>query len=205
MLRARIGAVGAAGGMTSCPSCKAVHPVGQSYCATCAAPVAVVDLPDEEAALAPGTTLGSYEVVDVLGEGGMVFVFKARDTKLNRIVALKLIRQEMRDNHPDADRRFRREAEAAAQLMHPNVAVLYDADGTLVKTIAMEKEIFTCNNGGVPVTRDQETFVEIIEQEVAGPRLVTLPARVQSVVIRIGRRRRVPAWSSASCQLLPAA
>jgi WD40 repeat protein/serine/threonine protein kinase len=71
--------------------------------------------------------LGSYVLLERLGEGGMGQVFKARQTKLGRIVALKVIRKERLTN-PDAVRRFRREIESAAQLVHPNVVVAFDAD-----------------------------------------------------------------------------
>ncbi len=70
--------------------------------------------------------LGHYVLIELIGEGGMGMVFKARDTRLNRIVALKVIRGELLDSQPDAIRRFRREAQMVAQLMHPNVVVLYD-------------------------------------------------------------------------------
>lgn len=71
--------------------------------------------------------LGSYVLLDRLGEGGMGAVFKARHQTLGRIVALKLIRKERLDN-PAAVRRFRREIKAAAQLNHPNVVLAFDAD-----------------------------------------------------------------------------
>src|SRR5262252_10658999 len=74
--------------------------------------------------IAPGSRLGAYEVVSLLGAGGMGEVYRARDTKLNRDVALKIL--------PDAfaidgDRiaRFRREAQVLAALNHPNIAVIY--------------------------------------------------------------------------------
>jgi formylglycine-generating enzyme required for sulfatase activity/serine/threonine protein kinase len=71
--------------------------------------------------------LGSYVILERLGEGGMGHVFKARNWKLGRIVALKLIRPERLKN-PDAVRRFRREVQAAAQLTHPNIVAALDAD-----------------------------------------------------------------------------
>src|SRR5262249_37566879 len=71
--------------------------------------------------------LGSYVLLERLGEGGMGAVFKARNWKLGRIVALKLIRKERLDN-PDAIRRFQREVRAAAALDHPNIVHAYDAD-----------------------------------------------------------------------------
>jgi serine/threonine protein kinase len=71
--------------------------------------------------------LGSYVLLDRLGEGGMGAVFKARNWKLGRVVAVKLIRKE-RLNNPDAVRRFQREVRAAAALNHPNIVLAYDAD-----------------------------------------------------------------------------
>ncbi|MEO6325606.1 MAG: protein kinase [Thermoanaerobaculia bacterium] len=75
--------------------------------------------------LTSGMRLGPYEVIDALGAGGMGEVYRARDTRLGRGVALKVIRSpEGADS--EARRRFRREAEAASKLTHPNVCTLYD-------------------------------------------------------------------------------
>ncbi len=71
--------------------------------------------------------LGSYVMIERIGEGGMGQVFKARNWKLGRIVALKLIRKERLAN-PDAVRRFQREVRAAAALQHPNIVRALDAD-----------------------------------------------------------------------------
>jgi serine/threonine protein kinase len=71
--------------------------------------------------------LGSYVLLEKLGEGGMGAVFKARNWKLGRTVALKLIRKERLSN-PDTVRRFQREVRAAAALDHPNVVRAHDAD-----------------------------------------------------------------------------
>jgi eukaryotic-like serine/threonine-protein kinase len=72
-----------------------------------------------------GLLLESYVMLERLGEGGMGQVFKARNWKLNRLVALKLIRKE-RLHNPDVIRRFDREVRASAQLNHPNVVHAYD-------------------------------------------------------------------------------
>jgi serine/threonine-protein kinase len=71
--------------------------------------------------------LGSYVVLQRLGEGGMGQVFKARHQRLGRVVALKVIRKDRLAN-PEAVRRFGREVRLAAQLDHPNVVHTYDAD-----------------------------------------------------------------------------
>jgi serine/threonine-protein kinase len=71
--------------------------------------------------------LGQYVLLELLGEGGMGQVFKARHRHLNRLVALKILRAERLAN-PDAVRRFYREIQAAAQLHHPNLVLAYDAN-----------------------------------------------------------------------------
>ena len=75
--------------------------------------------------LAPGTRLGSYEVVGGIGAGGMGEVYRAHDTVLNRDVALKLVHPDF-CHHPDSLTRLRREARALAALNHPNVATLHE-------------------------------------------------------------------------------
>src|SRR5262249_41796135 len=71
--------------------------------------------------------MGSYIILERLGEGGMGIVFKARNWKLGRVVALKVIRREHVANN-DAVRRFRREIEAVGKLSHPNIVMAIDAD-----------------------------------------------------------------------------
>jgi WD40 repeat protein/tRNA A-37 threonylcarbamoyl transferase component Bud32 len=71
--------------------------------------------------------LGSYVLLEKLGQGGMGAVFKARNWKLGRPAAVKVIRKERLDN-PDTVRRFYREIQAAGQLAHPNIVLAYDAD-----------------------------------------------------------------------------
>ena len=75
-------------------------------------------------ALAPGQRLGPYEVVGPLGAGGMGAVFKARDTRLGRIVALKVIGGGAID--AAMRERFTREARAIAAISHPNICAIYD-------------------------------------------------------------------------------
>src|SRR5688572_32309653 len=74
--------------------------------------------------LTPGTRIGPYEVTAAIGAGGMGEVYRARDTKLNRDVALKVLPTLVAD---DGDRlaRFRREAQVLAALNHPNIAHIH--------------------------------------------------------------------------------
>ena len=74
--------------------------------------------------LSVGTQFGAYEVLEPIGKGGMGEVFRARDTKLNRDVALKVLPDLFADD-PDRLARFQREAEALASLNHPNIAQIY--------------------------------------------------------------------------------
>jgi serine/threonine-protein kinase len=69
--------------------------------------------------------LGPYRLIEEIGQGGMGGVFKAIDTRLKRVVALKMIRPDLVQNSGYV-KRFEREAKSAAQLMHPNVVVIYD-------------------------------------------------------------------------------
>jgi eukaryotic-like serine/threonine-protein kinase len=75
--------------------------------------------------LAPGTKLGPYEVVAVIGAGGMGEVYRARDARLGRDVALKVL-SEVFASDPERLRRFEQEARAVAALNHPNILGLYD-------------------------------------------------------------------------------
>jgi len=82
--------------------------------------------------LAAGTKLGPYVVQSLLGVGGMGEVYKARDTRLNRTVAVKILPQSLLAG-PFRRQRFEREARAISALQHPNVCTLYDIgshDGT---------------------------------------------------------------------------
>src|SRR5262245_27298964 len=100
--------------------------------------VAAKALADDQIGSMTGQSLGSYQILSRLGAGGMGEVFCARDTRLDRTVALKILPGEVA---ADADRmrRFVREAKAASALNHPHVATIYEigeAEG--VNFIAME-------------------------------------------------------------------
>jgi serine/threonine protein kinase len=89
-------------------------------------------------ALAAGIRLGPYEVVTALGAGGMGEVYRARDTKLRRDVAIKVLPQSLADD-PDRLARFQREAEVLASLNHPNIGGIHsleESDGA--RALVME-------------------------------------------------------------------
>ena len=72
-----------------------------------------------------GSRLGSYEIVGALGAGGMGEVYRARDTRLNRIVAIKVLAQHSAGDR-DLQQRLAREAKAISSLNHPHICALHD-------------------------------------------------------------------------------
>ena len=75
--------------------------------------------------LPPGTRLGSYEILDLIGAGGMGEVYRALDSKLKRAVAIKILPEAVADE-PERISRFEREAEVLASLNHANIAIIHD-------------------------------------------------------------------------------
>ena len=75
--------------------------------------------------LSPGVRLGAYEILSLLGAGGMGEVYKARDTRLDRTVAIKVLPPHVAAD-PALRHRFEREARAVAALNHPHICALYD-------------------------------------------------------------------------------
>ena len=75
--------------------------------------------------LAPGTRIGPYELLATIGEGGMGEVYRARDARLGRNVAVKILPPSFSDS-PDRLRRLEQEARATSALNHPNVVVVHD-------------------------------------------------------------------------------
>jgi len=89
----------------------------------------------------PGTRLGPYEILDQVGEGGMGAVYSARDTRLNRTVAIKVSQTQFSE-------RFEREARAVAALNHPNICQLYDVGENYLVMEFVD---------GVPISRPDST------------------------------------------------
>src|SRR6478672_9980279 len=116
-------------------------------------------------AITPGTRIGAYEVTSQLGEGGMGVVFRARDTKLLRDVAVKVLPDHFADD-PERLSRFQREAQILASVNHPNIAQIYGLEhvgsaGCIVMEL-VEGETLSdrLKNGPIPL----DEAIEIAKQ-----------------------------------------
>src|SRR5262245_36031080 len=79
--------------------------------------------------LSAGAKVGPYQILSAIGAGGMGEVFRARDTRLNRDVAIKILPASV-TNDPDRLARFHREAQVLASLNHPNIAAIHHGEDT---------------------------------------------------------------------------
>jgi serine/threonine-protein kinase len=119
----------------NCPSCNAALPDAAMFCMECGAQVAhgsgqSASDPLHDA-LASALS-GQYDIMRLLGRGGMGAIYLARDKTLDRLVAVKVLLPETSDTH--ARERFRREARTAANMTHPNIVPLYtfgEAEGVM--------------------------------------------------------------------------
>ena len=108
--------------------------------------------------LSPGDKLGPYEIVAPLGAGGMGEVYRARDTRLGRDVALKILPADVA-NDPIRRQRFELEARAVAALNHPNIVAIYDVgDGYIVSELVDGEPL---RSGKFPVRKTIEIAVQI--------------------------------------------
>src|SRR5262245_53326639 len=118
--------------------------------------------------LTPGTRFGSYEVAAALGEGGMGAVYRARDTKLNRDVALKVLLPDVA-NDPERLARFRREAQVLASLNHPHIAAIHgleESDGTIALVLELVEGPTLADRiarGAIPLKEALELAKQIAE------------------------------------------
>ena len=119
-------------------------------------------------ALSSGTMLGPYEVQSALGVGGMGEVYRARDTRLDRTVAIKILPSHLSSN-PEAKQRFDREARTISGLSHPNVCQLYDVgsqDGTsylVMEYLDGETLASRLSKGPLPLDQVLKCGIEICE------------------------------------------
>jgi serine/threonine protein kinase len=119
-------------------------------------------------ALRPGSRLGAFEVVSLLGEGGMGQVYRATDTRLKRDVALKILPDAFATDQ-DRVARFQREAELLATLNHPNIASIYgiaEADGMLALVLELVEGVTLADHlaqGSIPVDNALRIASQITE------------------------------------------
>src|SRR5712664_690771 len=101
--------------------------------------------------LPAGTKLGPYEIVAPIGAGGMGEVYKARDTKLEREVAIKVLPPALAQD-PERLARFEREAKVLASLNHPNIAQIYGIEESNgIRALVMELVAGQTLNGALPL------------------------------------------------------
>ncbi len=115
-----------------------------------------------------GQTLGRYRIVERLGEGGMGVVFRAEDPRLERDVALKILKEDALHDQ-DSKRKFRLEARALSQLLHPNIATLFDFDSDagvdflVLEFVPGESLARTLANGPLPEPRARAIALDVTE------------------------------------------
>ncbi len=119
-------------------------------------------------AILPGRRLGPYEILSAIGAGGMGEVYKARDTRLDRIVAIKVLPTHLADRS-ELRERFEREAKTIASLNHPHICVLYDIgrqDGTdylVMEYLEGETLARRLLKGSLPIQQVLQYAIEIAD------------------------------------------
>jgi eukaryotic-like serine/threonine-protein kinase len=119
-------------------------------------------------ALASGTKLGPYEIQSALGAGGMGEVYRARDTRLDRTVAIKVLPYHL-SSHPDLKQRFEREARAISSLNHPRICTLHDVghqdgvDFLVMEYLQGESLAERLRKGPLPLKDSLRIGIEICE------------------------------------------
>src|SRR6516164_945899 len=112
----------------------------------------------------PGLSFGPYEIVAPLGAGGMGEVYRARDSRLNREVAIKILPLNFAVD-PDRRARFEREAQTIASLSHPNILSIFDTgihDGHLfIVTELLEGETLRAHIGTLSVRKATDVGVQV--------------------------------------------
>ncbi len=112
-------------------------------------------------ALVSGRRIGPYEIVSAIGAGGMGEVFRARDTKLNRDVAIKVLPAAFADD-PERLARFTREAQTLASLNHPNIAAIYGIEEVASAASSVDRQALT---QGVGSGASRALVMELVEGE----------------------------------------
>src|SRR5207248_10614022 len=119
-------------------------------------------------ALSSGTRLGPYEILAALGAGGMGEVYRARDTRLDRTVAIKVLPTHLSSN-PDLKARFEREAKAISSLSHPHICTLHDVghqdgiDFLVMEYLEGETLADRLEKGALPLKQALEYGIQVAE------------------------------------------
>ena len=125
---------------TTCPKCQYKNPDETAFCGKCGTKFDAEINPTKtlKSQLTDKPIAGKYHILKEIGRGGMGIVFKAKDTRLKRAVALKFLPAELTQDE-EAKKRFIQEAQAAAALNHPNICIIHEVDEADDQTfIAME-------------------------------------------------------------------
>jgi Protein kinase domain len=128
--------------------------------------------------LSPGSRVGAYEIVEQFGAGGMGEVYRARDTRLNRDVALKVLPPLFADD-PERLARFEREARVLASLNHPHIAHIHGLEESgatlaLAGAVSVESSRSCCLLDAGPFA---ERLPSYSGPDVHGPQIATVAAR----------------------------
>jgi serine/threonine protein kinase len=128
--------------------------------------------------LTAGTRLGPYEVLGSLGAGGMGEVFRARDTRLNRDVAIKIL-PELFASDPERVSRFTREAQTLAALNHPHIAQIYGIEEAAMQGSPSASADASADRSG-PLVR--ALIMELVDGETLADRIARSPIAIDDVL-----------------------
>ena len=173
--------------------------------------------------LAPGTRLGPYEILALAGHGGMGEVYRARDTRLGRQVAIKVVGASLCDD-PDAERRFDDEARLAARLDHPRICAVHDVgqhEGiryVVMEFLEGESLASHLRNGPLPIAELVAHAIEIasalayahrhhiVHRDIKPANILLTPSGVKVVDFGLARMRQFSRErSSNDSRLIPLA
>jgi serine/threonine protein kinase/tetratricopeptide (TPR) repeat protein len=168
----------------------------------------------------PGTRIGPYEIISLLGAGGMGEVFKAHDERLDRDVAIKVLPADLIATQ-DSSRRFEREAKAIAALSHPNILSIYDYGNDqerpyIVTELLHGRTLRAVIGGGALVWKRAAAIARAVSEGLAAAHargiihrdlkpenvFITVEDRVKILDFGLARMPESPAWPDADGETL---